>query len=398
MNRQSFGIALILVASPVSAVELLDDQLRLSGFGTFGVTQSDNATPYYLNRNIIDESCYDCDTILGLQLDARFLDSFKASLQVVKRPEDSFSDPSFEWAYVGWEATDYLELRLGRLRIPLQLASDYYFVGQSYPWLRLPSEVYNTSAGVNYFEGISAEYRFELGEVWTSTFIPFYGFEQTNQVDRLHEFWDIEIDYLRGFSLRLEDDSLTTQIGYLDTRLTTTVTYSDGGIYQLAQITGTPTAMVNEFEVQLLNLGLIYSVGAWEIWSEWGASRMKSAFGEAKGRAGYIGAGYHTGTLTPYALFAKDYSDGPTASTSTTAGLRWDVQSNVGINVEYTYTQLDGKFDPNNPLSPQPYGQFVYSPYDYTVDISPISGPKFDGFSYGADHANIFSVGINFTF
>ncbi|MEQ3697587.1 MAG: hypothetical protein ABNH02_11625 [Pseudomonadales bacterium] len=398
MNKIFPSIALMLLASQAQAVELIDDHLRLSGFGTFGVTQSDNPTPYYLNRNIVDDVCYDCDTILGLQLDARFLDSFKASVQIVKRPEDSFSDPSFEWAYLGWEATDNLELRAGRLRIPLQLASDYYFVGQSYPWLRLPSEVYNASAGVNYFEGVSASYRFELGELWTGTFIPFYGFEQTNELDRLHEFWEIKIDYLRGFSIRIEDDSLTTQISYLDTQLINETTYTGGGIYELGQITGMPTTISSEFEFQLLNLGVIYTVGAWELWSEWGASKTKSDFGEGKGRVGYVGAGYHIGTLTPYALFAKDYSEGAAASASTTAGLRWDVQSNVSINLEYTYTKLDGEFDPTNPFAPQPHGQFVYSPYDYSVGFNPISGPSFDWFTYGQDHANVFSLGVNFTF
>ena len=106
-----FFIAVSIPVQALATIELTED-LRLSGFGSTSITKSDNKTPLFTNRRITDETCYDCDTIFGLQLDYDFLESFTTSVQVVKRPQDDFSSPELEWAYVGYE-TESFDFKVG---------------------------------------------------------------------------------------------------------------------------------------------------------------------------------------------------------------------------------------------------------------------------------------------
>ncbi|MGR5489133.1 sulfate ABC transporter permease, partial [Vibrio alfacsensis] len=76
----------------------INDNFSISGFGSTSWARSDNETPLLINRGISDENCFDCDTTFGIQLDY-FFDAFKASVQVVKRPQDNWSEPQLEWAY-----------------------------------------------------------------------------------------------------------------------------------------------------------------------------------------------------------------------------------------------------------------------------------------------------------
>lgn len=385
-----------ICALNANATELIEGHLRVSGFGTFAVSQSDNATPYYVNRNITDEVCWDCDTTLGLQFDATLTDSLFASLQLVKRPRDDFSDPEVEWAYIGWQATDSLQLRAGRLRIPLQLASDYYYVGQSYTWLRLPSEVYNASAGVNYYTGVGVEYLFEVGDSWTASLYPFWGFHQDNKLDRIQEEWEIDIEFLRGVSLRMENESLVGQITYLESKLQNKSIYKSGGVYDLLTAQGQPAEVTMDFEFRSIGIGLNYHTGPWDLWSEYSWSKTETTFGGGIGRVGYVGGSYNFDKFSPYAVYSKHFGEGSSSSDTATIGLRWDVLPNVSVTVDYSHMTMNGAFDPASIM--QPDGQFVYSPYDFNVVFNPMGPPTFDWFKYGEDDVNVTSMGINFTF
>ncbi|GAM76316.1 ABC-type sulfate transport system [Vibrio ishigakensis] len=78
MKKSLVSIALLCVAPTSIAAIDITDNLTLSGFGSTSWAKSDNETPLLVNHNINDESCFDCDTIFGLQLDFFYKD-FKAS-------------------------------------------------------------------------------------------------------------------------------------------------------------------------------------------------------------------------------------------------------------------------------------------------------------------------------
>ena len=147
MKRIITSVLCASVASPAFAIIELTDNFSLSGFGSTSWATSDNDNPLIINRGFTDENCYDCDTTFGVQLDY-FYNSFKASVQVVKPPQYDWSDPQLEWAYLGYEFNDF-DVSIGRLRLPLFLASEYYYVGQAYMTARPPTEVYNSRISVS---------------------------------------------------------------------------------------------------------------------------------------------------------------------------------------------------------------------------------------------------------
>ncbi|MDF4706739.1 sulfate ABC transporter permease, partial [Vibrio parahaemolyticus] len=169
----------------------LTEQLSLSGFGSTSWAKSDNPTTLLVNRFIGDESCFDCDTTFGMQLDY-FHKAFRASAQVVKRPQDHWSSPQLEWAYLAYTYQN-IEIRGGRLRLPLFLMSEYNYVGHAFTQARPPNEVYDSILGITAYNGLSARWIHDLNEQVVLTAMPFVGFKDNSDVT-INERTELEIE------------------------------------------------------------------------------------------------------------------------------------------------------------------------------------------------------------
>jgi hypothetical protein len=85
---------------------------------------------------------------LGGQLDARLTPRLSATLQARLAPStdsDSGWDPTLSWAFISWRPADDFMLRAGKLRMPYMLDTENHDVGVTYPYARLPTEVYATA-------------------------------------------------------------------------------------------------------------------------------------------------------------------------------------------------------------------------------------------------------------
>ena len=100
----------------------------------------------------------------------------------MKRPQDDWNDPALEWAYIGYEYNDF-DFSVGRLRLPLFLASEYYYVGQAYMTARPPTEVYNSILGITAFNGAKVSWNYELTDEASLQLTPFYGIKDENEVE-----------------------------------------------------------------------------------------------------------------------------------------------------------------------------------------------------------------------
>ena len=210
------------IASPAFAIIELTDNLSLSGFGSTSWATSDNDNPLIINRGFTDESCYDCDTTFGVQLDY-FYDSFKASVQVVKAPQYDWSDPQLEWAYLGYEFNDF-DVSIGRLRLPLFLASEYYYVGQAYMTARPPTEVYNAVLGITAFNGIKVSWTHDVSDEATLLLSPFFGVKDKNEVDfNSSTKLEFETNRMFGANLQLSGENYRWNLSFLDSNFDQTV-------------------------------------------------------------------------------------------------------------------------------------------------------------------------------
>lgn len=117
-----------------------------SGFATVGYAISDK--PYRYQRFVDEGGTFARDSVLGMQLDARLAPGLGATVQARLAPaddKDSGWEPSLAWAFLSWRPLDDLLLRAGKLRIPLMLDTENHDVGVTYPFARLPTEVYSTA-------------------------------------------------------------------------------------------------------------------------------------------------------------------------------------------------------------------------------------------------------------
>lgn len=141
MKRSSLCALLALLAPAAPAAEF-----DWSGFATVGYAISDQ--PYRYQRFVDEHGTFARDSVFGLQLDARLAPSLGATVQLRVAPaddSDSGWDPTLAWAFLSWRPLDDLLLRAGKLRIPLMLDTENHDVGVTYPYARLPSEVYSTA-------------------------------------------------------------------------------------------------------------------------------------------------------------------------------------------------------------------------------------------------------------
>jgi hypothetical protein len=143
-------------------------EMTLSGFGTLGITISDQDFIY--QRFIDDSGTLKNDTLGGLQLDADLTATWGLTLQTKLAPSlqrDSGFDPTLTWAFLSWRPSNDVLLRLGRLRVPLLLYSAHSDVGISFDFAHLPVEVYSISPTAD-TSGISINKTwFERGQEWS---------------------------------------------------------------------------------------------------------------------------------------------------------------------------------------------------------------------------------------
>lgn len=322
MKRYLFWLVLMLASSPIfAAVELIEDRLSLSGFASVSATKTDNSVPLYALYQFEDDWCYDCDTTVGLQLDLSLTDSIWSSVQVAKRPQDTFSDPSLEWAYVGWRPSDNLEVRGGRLRVPMFVASEYFYVGNGYPWARPPLEVYGAMLGVNSVNGIDFLYSYNINDEMQLSVQPFYGRHNHEDVDLGVMDFEIETDVQTGLSIKLNGPNYVVNASYL---------FAD---YTLNDV---------QAELNAYSVGGRYEFDTWELWAEFEKDENQ--------HTGYIASALNLDRWHPYVMYAHTWKW--RQSQSVMFGVRYDVMHNLSINAEYLWSEA---FDGNQ-------GQFVMPP------------------------------------
>ncbi|WP_045385996.1 porin [Vibrio rotiferianus] len=351
-----------ITAPSYSALEITDN-LTLSGFGSTSWASSDNEMPLLVNRFINDKNCYDCDTTFGLQLDF-YYDAFKASAQVVKRPQDHWSNPQLEWAYIAY-TYENVEFRGGRLRMPLFLASEYYFVGHAFTPARPPNEVYDSILGITAYNGLSVLWNHDINESLTLTTTPFIGFKDDSSVD-YNETTELKFttNDMYGINLVLSGDYYRWNFSYLDANydqetLLTNVVQNIPGI---GAVTLDKLIIKDpDQRIQLFSLGAVYELDALTLTVEGQTNDIASAW--------YIQGSYNLNEFTPYATYGQQFDDQEHKDgDSYLLGVRYDLHYNVSLNAEWQH------FKAYRSAS----GAFVDTPED--------------------DDANMYTIMVNFVF
>lgn len=337
-NHKSWGAQLLALAAltlpPVSLAQIqLGDNIQLSGFGTVSAAKTDNETPILFSRDITDEWCFDCDTTLGFQLNWQITTKLRTAVQVLKRPQDEFSSPELERAYIEY-AFDSVRVQAGRLRVPLYIMSEYYYVSSAYPWLRLPSTVYNNNLGITHYEGISADWSFLVNDQIQVSINPYIAIPDKDDFELYGDKFTLDTVYAFGLSAEVYIEETLLHLAFSEIKTEQEGLISGNDTYELTFVSlGLSHYLTDALHLQAETL--LES----ELYANW-----------------YVSLDYHLGQLTPYIQYGQARKN--RAFESYLVGFRYDLTPQINTSVEWQRFSgrkniISGEFtEPQNPQQP----------------------------------------------
>lgn len=143
-------------------------------------------------------------SLLAIQIDGHISDSWSVTTQLMAHSSDE-RESGLEWLYTTYQATDSLQLKLGRLRTPFFNYSDFLDVGYAYPWVSPPQQIYNGFLFDSY-DGLSASYDLVTGSFSANAEIFWGQFNDDITVgDRTVK---ADVNQFRGIILNVQYDNL----------------------------------------------------------------------------------------------------------------------------------------------------------------------------------------------
>lgn len=371
LRRAAALLSLLVAAAMARADELPPSGLRLSGFGTLGYVHSNERQADFsagaFNAGAAGASgawSAEVDSRLGLQADWRLAPQWSAVVQLVsERSLLNGYAPQVEWANLKYQLSPDLNLRLGRIALPLLLVGDYRKAGYALPWVRPPVELY-TAIPLTSSDGVDASYRWTSGDLSHVTQL-FYG-----HADRaIQPQVRAKAQAMTGLSHTATSGPLTLRLSAMSTRVSANLAAE---LFTALRQSGPDGAAlvqryaIDDARTSAVALGVSYDSCDWFVNAEVASLISHSLLGHRS--AGYLSGGLRYGDWTPYLGYAAARPHSVTSTTgpqltgrdalsraaglrmnaglnyllssvphqhSVTAGLRWDVASNSAVKLQY---------------------------------------------------------------
>ncbi|NMY51257.1 porin [Pseudomonas sp. WS 5011] len=383
-------LAICLAAAPAFALE--QGEHRFNTFGTVGITHlggEDDGRSYGITGQTNDSWRGDQLSKFGAQVNYGITDSIGATLQLTAKPAQDEWKANVEWAYFSWQANDNLMLRVGRLRTPVYMYSESIDVGFSYPWLRLPDEVYSQVQLSNY-EGLDAVYNLPLS-FGSMAFQVAGGQAKNRDIFAFDGMHDIDYEKVFGANISLATNDLgTLRVGYVEADISTE-------IEDTVLLGGAPRAVsfqsLDKQKGKFTSLGYQYDNGTWLTSNEW-TSRVIEADGSGSVDAFYLMGGRRFGEFLTHVTYAQ-LDDDAGRQNSWTLGLNYNLLPNVVLKSEFKRVDTSGGYD----------GVFVRTPqeaFENNINQNGIPSLNVPAGVAGSPARNfdgdIISVGVDFVF
>lgn len=356
-----------------------EDRFRINGFASFGIVQSDNEASYH--RGITDEPNFRRYTKMGVQMSFKIDDDTSVITQLVSKGETDFVTKA-EWLYLKHDFGDGFTGKIGRLRKPNYLLSEFFDVGYAMPWTQPPVEVYGVLEDSANYEALDLTYDFELMD-WTSYVQVQYGRSETETA--------VSKDLVAvNFSMNKDEWTLRTGYSQADVTLKSGTDLSG----QIAQINAAYANTNKSSEVMgdvskgtFMGAAVAYDDGVNMVISEFNSLKVDSYFPDQQGY--YVVYGRRFGSVMPYVTLAHNETtddddrsavansglpansiatiNGGVASAEaafnkeqdrTSFGVRYDYKPGVAIKVQYDMVDTHGT-----------KGEFAAVPSDDTANI-----------------------------
>ncbi|MDH1054311.1 hypothetical protein [Aquipseudomonas alcaligenes] len=378
------GLAICLAST--SAFTLEQGEALINGFGTVGVTHlggEDDGRSYGISGQTNDSWRGDQLSKFGAQLTYGVTDTVGLTLQTTAKAYGDEWKANLEWAYLSWQSTDNLMMRFGRLRTPVYMYSESIDVGFSYPWLRLPDEVYSQVQLSNY-EGADIVYNLPLSFA-TLSFQLAGGITKNRDYYIYDEEFDIDYDNVFGSSVSLAtNDFGTFRVGYVEADIDTDIS---GSFTDIFGNPGTASLLaLDKDKGKFTSIGYQYDNGTWLTANEW-TSRVIENDGSNSTDSFYLMGGRRFGDFLAHVTYAQlDEDEG--RQSSWTLGLNYNILPTVVLKGEYKRVDTTGGYDGVFVRNAQElYDNTVY---DRTNGLAGVPARNYDG--------DIISAGVDFVF
>lgn len=305
-----------LVSLPVMALE--QGEYKFNAFGTLGISNfgGEENIQYGSQGQIEDKWSALQDSKMGGQFTYGITDKFGLTAQAIIKAEQDTYKANLEWLYLNYEIQDNWQVRAGRLRTPIYMLSETLDVGYTYPWIRLPDEVYAQVKLSNY-EGFDTIYNINLDNVGTLTLQALIGQAKNRDYYAYEELHDIDYDKIYGANAVLSTEVGDFRVGYVESKLTF----------------DNPMFGIKDKKGQFTSLGYKYDNGGILNYTE--LTRRIVDGGTNTVDSYYTTFGYHIDKFTPHITYAQADEKNGGSQKSLTYGLSYDLLTNFKLKGEY---------------------------------------------------------------
>ncbi|WEF30910.1 porin [Pseudoduganella chitinolytica] len=348
------------------AATLGGDNLTISGFGTLAAARSNTEDARFTRSNqregTAGTTTIGLDSNLGLQATYTFNDKVSATTQILSRKTtgDSFTT-ELAWAFVKYQVSDEIAVRLGRVVVPSFLISDYQNVGYANTMMRPPVEMYGQNI-IETADGADINWQHSFGETnvtaqavvgvargksWVSS----------NQSEPRYQAGTA------GFAISAERGPITLRFAHVQAKLKApeadlinalTNTVTAVGFAQL----GRDITVAEAKRIAFTSVGVLADWNNIVVQAEYGRRSAKEPVYLTDSDAWYTMAGYRFGKVLPYYAHAKWHGKGSNVETpaalsripalnaavqgllaggeqsSDIVGVRWDFAKSAALKVQ----------------------------------------------------------------
>ncbi|MBI3284414.1 MAG: porin [Burkholderiales bacterium] len=365
-------IPMLAMPLAISSAWAADDgpSITISGFGTAAVTHSNSEDADFIRPNQAagsrDNYRTGVDSNFGIQATAKFNDMFSFTGQgLVRKYVTDSVGAELAWAFAKVRLSDHLNLRVGRVGLPVYMISDYRNVGYVQNMIRPPVEMYS-QVPIDSVDGVDAVYQTSFGDTAVTAQLAF-GKTKTDSAGG----YTVDLNRLYSLNLVAEMEPFTFRFGHAGTRLSidnnASLNAVVGGLSKFGFKSAADSLAVKDAKGTFTSLGFGLDWKNIVVQAEYG-KRKTDSLTVADTTSWYTMAGYRIGKFLPYYNHASVRQNSPrtvagvpttgpfaalgiganaiasTASiqTSNSLGVRWDFYKSAALKV-----QID-RFSPEN--------------------------------------------------
>jgi hypothetical protein len=307
----------LVAACLAPAVAAAAPEFAITGYGTLGYAWSNEDFRYL--RYIDSEGTFKADSLLGVQLEARFDPKWGATFQAVTsapRTRDTGYEAAIRWAFLSYRPQNDWLFRAGRLRPPVLINTPNAEVGVTYDQARLPQEVYTLSPVYDFDGGaFTKTWTMRQGEAsldgyWGRTKVnyrlPFQRYDE-------QQFFPERIT-VAGMVVSYTSGSLLLRGGIHHANLRSAGDKSVYETFEAVPIVGPPPfggalyVPVNplpRFRADVVTLGADWRPGDWRLTAEYGQRFVRDTRFGPESKGGYLTVARAIGNWTPYLTHAR---------------------------------------------------------------------------------------------